>query len=149
MTTSDWIAIGAFLISILSLRQSYLSRKSSLLNEIRNELSEVAENCNKFIDRETLGHTTVNQEVSEIVTSILYARDHLREFYKKHWIWLLDSSSMDMTRYLYRHLHTSNIELIKNELFISNFDPHTSPKIIKQHSQCRKFLGPVIAEYSN
>ena len=148
MSTSDWVSIGAVLISFLSLRLSYLSRKSSLLAEMRKELSDIADNCNKFINPQTLGHTAINQEISEIVTSILYARDHLKDFYKKHWIWYLDSSSMDMIRYLYRRLHTSNIELIKNDLYISNFDPYTSPQIIDQHAQCKKFLSQVISEYS-
>lgn len=143
MGFSNLIALGSLVISLAALITSYRSRNASLIANMKSELATAAENCNKFILKDTLGHTSTNQELSEIFTTILDSRDELDRFFKKHWTLYVTEEPEDLIRYLYKRLHTSNRELIKNSLSISNYDVHTSPTIEQQHLDCRKFFQSI------
>jgi hypothetical protein len=146
METSIILALFATVISIIALIQSFIAYKSTVILGMKKELSDKANVCNKFIIPETQGHTSINQEISVIVTQIIYAKDQLKMCYKNHGLLLISYDQKDFIRFFYLQLHTSIIELIKNDLQISNYDSATSPEIEKQHLRCRKFLQSIIDE---
>jgi hypothetical protein len=144
METSNWIALGALTVALIAMVISYRTREANLIAEMKAELASAAINCNKFIIPGTLGHTNINQELSEIFTCIIDSRDELGRFFKKHKVLALTSDPEDLIRYFYKKLHTSNRELIKNRLWISNYDPATSPRVEGQHLECRDFFQPIL-----
>ena len=146
MEVSIWISLIAILISIIALIQSFNSHKAAVILNIENRLAEKAIICNKFIISETQGHTAINAELSAIFTSIIYAKKVLEMFYKNHWLLLITCDQKDFVRFFYLQLHTSIVELVKNPVYISDYDVHTSPIVEKQHLQCRKFLQSIIDE---
>ena len=146
MEVSIWFSLIALIISVVALIQSFNSHKVAVILNIENRLADRAAICNKFIIPETQGHTSVNAEMSAIFTAIIYAKRLLEIFYKNHSLLLITCDQKDFVRFFYLQLHTSIIELVKNPLFISDYDIHTSPDIEKQHLLCRKFLQPIIDE---
>lgn len=146
MELSNLIALGSLAISFAALITSYRSRNASLIANMKSELATAAENCNKFIVKDTLGHTSSNQELSEIFTTILDCKDELDQFFKKHWTLYVTGEPKDLIRFFYKKLHTSNRELIKNSLTISNYDIHTSPTVEQQHLACRRFFQSIVEE---
>jgi hypothetical protein len=146
METSTVISIAALIISMLALRQSYLSHKATIISEIKKEMADRASDCNKYIVPGTLQPPNVNQDVSAVVTAIIYAKKQLKVQYDDHTIMLAFYKQRNFLRYFYCQLHSSIIELIKHPLVFSNYDPSTSPEIEKQQLECRQFLQSVIDE---
>lgn len=89
MEPSIIISIVAIVISIIALIQSFLAHKETIISNTKKELTDRANDCNKFIIHETQGHTNTNQGISAIVTAIIYAKDQLKLVYKNHWLLLL------------------------------------------------------------
>jgi hypothetical protein len=146
METSTLLSLTALGLSIFAIFQSFIAHKSTIISDIKKELSDKAIDCNRFIIPETQSHPNSNDKVSAIVTAIVYAKNQLKIHYKNHKLLLVTYDQKDLIRYFYFQLHSSIIELIKNPLHISDYDPNTSPKIEAQHLESRKFLQSIIDE---
>ena len=144
MEISTGLSLIAIFISVIALLQSFAAHESTITVEIKKELDDKAKECNKFIIPDTQGHTNINQEVSAIVTAILQAKELLKMQYKDHWLLLATYKKKRFAKYFCLQLHSSIIELIKNPLHISNYDPATSPVVEKQHAECREFFQNII-----
>jgi len=145
MEISTLLSIAAVIISILALYLSYLSHKSIVNTNIENQLTIKAQECNKYVNPLTLGPPDKTEHISAVLTNIIYSKKILKMFYKNHGLSLFSCDEYDFIRFLYFQLHTSNIELVKNEL-PANIDNNLRHIIELQHRECFIFLERIIAE---
>ncbi len=138
--TAITISIIGALISLSSCRISYLSYKQVIISRITNQLSKVAQECNKFIDLKTQGHPTNTQEVSAVVSTIINGKSQLELNYKIHKLLLMGYDQENFIALFNSELHTSIRELIKNKLPDGVNDMNLRDIIKKQQIVCREFL---------
>jgi hypothetical protein len=144
METSTVISICAALIALFSLYQSYLSQKLTVISNIENQLTLKAQDCNKYIIPDTQGHPLNTQNVSAVVTAILYAKSHLALAYKNHGLLLFTCDEKDFIKFFSLQLHSSIIELVKNKLPDTVDDLSLRPIIENQQLECKKFLSTIL-----
>jgi hypothetical protein len=140
MEISVIISLCALVISLFSLYQSYLSQKQTVISNLENQLTLKAQDCNKLINPATLGHPSNTQEVSAVLTAILYSREHLALAYKNHGLLLFTCDEKDFIKFFKLQLHSSILELVKNPLPLTVDDYTLKPIIEEQHLKCRKYL---------
>ena len=141
MEASIIISLCALLLSVFALYQSYLSQKLTVITNLENQLTLKAQDCNKLINPISLGHPLNTQEVSAVVTAILYSKGHLHLAYKNHGFLLFTCDEKDFIKFFTLQLHCSILELIKNPLPLTVDDLTLRPIIQEQHTVCKKFLG--------
>ncbi|HVS94182.1 MAG TPA: hypothetical protein VHE59_19230 [Mucilaginibacter sp.] len=134
------LSATAIVISLLALWQSILSNTNSIIANLQKLLSDKAKDCNLNIDPVTKFAPSINAEVSEIFTNIIYAKRLLEFFYTNHPKLLSRYDEDNFRRFFFLQLHTSIIELVKNPLTITDYNPNTTPDIEDQQIACRNFL---------
>ena len=138
------ISITAIILSIIGLLVSittfFLTYRHSIILSIENKLTSKAIICNSYIFKETQGHPLNTQEVSAVITTILLCKDQLQLSYKNYPILLLFCNQSNFVLYFKSELHSSILELIKNQIPNEVSDINLKPIIQKQQLACRKFL---------
>jgi hypothetical protein len=141
MEVSIIISICAIIISLFALYQSYLSQKLTVITNLENQLTLKAQDCNKLVDPVTLGHPLNTQEVSAVLTAILYSKGHVALAYKNHESLLFTRDEKYFVKFFTLQLHSSIFELVKNPLPPTVDDLTLRPIILGQHAECKRFLG--------
>ncbi|MGZ3756645.1 MAG: hypothetical protein ACXVAY_14500 [Mucilaginibacter sp.] len=133
------------LISALAFYVSYLVHKSTVITNIQNVLTEKAKECNRQIIEVSHKAPETFAAISVVLTNIIYANRLLEMFRKDHKYLLFNTSNDHFVKFFYLQLHTSNVELVKNDL---QFPPDTGNLNIlqAQHQECKAFLKRITEE---
>lgn len=142
------ILTGAgILISTFAFYVSILVYKSTVITNIQNILTEKAKVCNEQITHESHKAPETFAAISVVLTNIIYAKRLLEMFRKdnKYILFLFNVSNEHFVKFFYLQLHTSNVELVKNDLQFPS-DTGNLSKLQDQHEICKAFLKPIIDE---
>ena len=143
MTLSLFLSIVSAIIAVLGFYAGFLTRKANLITYIENQLIIRAKECNQYIIQGTLQPPVKTEDVSAVLTNIIYSKRIIDLNYKHHKLLLSKYDGDEFILFFYLQVHTSIIELVKCDL-PSGIDPFLIADIASQHLACQGFLKKII-----
>jgi hypothetical protein len=141
----DWLNWLTWLTSCIAVYIGYAAHKATVVNDVHSFLTAKAQECNKYINPETLGPPDTFATISAVLTNIIYAKRLLKNTRNSHSFIFLLLDQHNFVRFFYMQLHSSNVELLKNPLVIPA-DATYRNILEAQHSESYKFLEKAILE---
>lgn len=146
LTTSDTILI---ITAIIIFIVGYYTLRTQVVIALQNQLFLKAADCNKFIDSVSQGIDGNTQNISAIVSSILFGKELITNYFKVYWFLLLFvNKQLIIEDYFYLQLHTSVIEILKLDKLPAKVTDFRE-QIQDQLNRAKAFFEKSLLKYRN